>query len=214
MKIAAGSKLVMIGDSITDCDRALPVGDGDDGWGAGYVNIVGGLLGAAYGDRKIQVVNMGIGGNTVRDLQARWQSDVIELQPDWLSVMIGINDVWRQFDGLLKSETHIDVIEYEKTLDNLLGQIAGSLKGLVLMTPYFIEPNRSDAMRVMMDEYSGVVKKLALKYDAVFVDTQAAFDEALLHYHPMALAMDRVHPGTAGHAIIARAFLKAVEFEF
>lgn len=82
------------------------------------------------------------------------------------------------------------------------------------MTPYFIEPNRGDAMRRQMDVYGAIVKKLAAKHRATFVDTQAAFDEVLKHMHPMALAWDRVHPNHIGHTDIARAFLKAVGVEW
>ncbi|HYO89180.1 MAG TPA: hypothetical protein VER79_11055 [Candidatus Limnocylindrales bacterium] len=80
------------------------------------------------------------------------------------------------------------------------------------MTPYFIEPNRTDPMRIMMDQYGAVVCELASRYEAIFVDTQAAFDRVLAELHPMALAGDRVHPNLTGHMILARAFLEAVEF--
>ena len=73
--------------------------------------------------------------------------------------------------------------------------------------------NRADPMRRQMDRYSTIVKKLAAKHKAILVDTQAAFDVVLKHTHPMSLAWDRVHPNHIGHAIIARAFLKAVGFE-
>ncbi len=213
MIIGDNSKLVMIGDSITDCDRARPIGEGLFGaYGNGYVNLVNALLGAVYPEKRIRVVNMGISGNTVRDLKNRWKTDVLDLKPDWLSIMIGINDVWRQFDSPLQKEKHVYLDEYESTLEELAAQTLPELKGLVLMTPYIIEPNRNDAMRATMDKYGAVVKKLAEKYNAVFVDVQAAFDEALKYYHPAALAWDRIHPNTAGHMIIARAFLKAVGF--
>ena len=106
MKIGKGEKLVMIGDSITDCGRTRPVAEGlFDPLGRGYVTMVEALLGAAYPQLGIRVVNMGNGGNQVRDLKDRWQTDVIALQPDWLSVYIGINDVWRQFDMPRQPET-------------------------------------------------------------------------------------------------------------
>jgi lysophospholipase L1-like esterase len=108
LQLASGSKLVMIGDSITDCGRSRPVGEGlFDAIGKGYVAYVDALLGAAYPERQIRVVNMGCSGNTVRDLAARWQTDVLDLQPDWLSIMIGINDVWRQFDIPRQPECHV-----------------------------------------------------------------------------------------------------------
>ena len=215
MKLQPNSKLVMIGDSITDCERARPVGEGlFEAHGKGYVSLVDGLLGATYPAQRIRVVNMGTSGNTVRDLKARWQTDVLDLQPDWLSVMIGINDVWRQFDSPLQVEQHVGLAEYESTLNELLRATAPTLKGLVLMTPYVIEPNRADAMRVTMDAYGQVVRQLAERYQALFVDTQAAFDQVLAHVHPMSLAWDRVHPNRTGHTILARAFLQAVGYSW
>ena len=214
MLLEKGAKLLMTGDSITDCGRARPVGEGRDGFGSGYVNMVNSLLTTVYPDYDIRVVNMGIGGNRVRDLKARWQSDVVDLQPDWLSVMIGINDVWRQFDNPLRPELHVLIDEYEATLDELVSQTRTSLKGLVLMTPYFIELNRDDPMRKAMDDYGAAVGRVAREHDAVFVDTQAAFDRLLQHVHPMAVAADRVHPNSIGHMVLARAFLDAIEFDW
>jgi lysophospholipase L1-like esterase len=84
------------------------------------------------------------------------------------------------------------------------------VKGLVLATPYVIEGNRTDPMRLRMDEYGAVVRELAAKHNALFIDTQAAFDAVLVHTHPMTLAWDRIHPNTTGHLILARAFLSAI----
>jgi lysophospholipase L1-like esterase len=213
MIIQPGSKLVMMGDSVTDADRARPVGEGlFDALGKGYVRDVDALLRAQKGEQRIRVVNMGVSGNTVRDLKARWQSDALDLAPDWVSVMIGINDVWRQFDTPLQSEWGVPLDEYERTLVGLVEQTLPTVKGMVLMTPYFIEPNRQDAMRARMDQYSQVVRGLAAKYGAVLVDTQAAFDELLGSLHPMSLAWDRVHPNAIGHMVLAKAFLKAIGF--
>ena len=81
------------------------------------------------------------------------------------------------------------------------------------MTPYFIEPNRSEPMRILMDQYGTAVRKLAETYDAQLVDTQAAFDAVLADLHPMALAWDRVHPTQAGHMILALAFLETLGYK-
>jgi len=213
MKLDKHSKLVMIGDSITDAGRAQPAGEGLGGaLGNGYVSLVDALLGAAYPDYGIRVVNMGTGGNTVRDLQARWQADVLDRKPDWLSVMIGINDVWRQFDSPTRPEGHVLPDEYERTLDGLLVQMRPSVKNIVLLTPFYIEPNRADAMRARMDEYGAIVRQLSEKHGTLFVDTQAAFDAVLTALYPATLAWDRVHPSLTGHMVLARAFLQAVEF--
>jgi lysophospholipase L1-like esterase len=215
MKLQSHSKLVMIGDSITDAGRAQPVGEGlFDALGRGYVSLVDALLGAAYPDLGVRVVNMGTGGHTVRDLAARWQTDVLDLQPDWLSVMIGTNDVWRQFDSPGRPEQHVPPDEYARTLDALVAQARPIVQGLVLMTPFYIEPNRADAMRARMDEYGALVRGVAAQHGALFVDTQAAFDAVLTSYYPATLAWDRVHPTLTGHTVLARAFLNAVDFEW
>jgi lysophospholipase L1-like esterase len=212
MKIEKGNRLVFIGDSITDCGRSRPIGEGFfDALGTGYVSLVAGHLMAFHPQEHIRVINVGTSGNTVRDLWARWQTDVVDLAPDWLSVMIGINDVWRQFDTPLQSEWGVPLDEYERTLEELVRVTRPHLKGLVMMTPYLIEPNAAEPMRAKMDQYGAVVKKVAQQVDAICVDTQAAFNHVLEHIHPMTLAWDRVHPNVAGHLILAKAFLDAVK---
>jgi lysophospholipase L1-like esterase len=215
MLIERNSKLIMIGDSVTDCDRARPVGEGlFEAIGKGYVGYVEGLLEVTYPERKLRVINMGLSGNTVRDLSKRWDSDVLQLKPDWLSIMIGINDVWRQFDSPMITEGQVHLEEYKETLERLVKDTLPKLKGLILMTPYYMEPNKNDAMRARMDQYGQVVKELAKKYNTILVDTQAAFDELFMHFHPNAVAWDRVHPNNIGHMLLARTFLKAIGYSW
>jgi lysophospholipase L1-like esterase len=204
----------MIGDSVTDCGRSRPVGEGFfGGLGDGYVREVAGLLALKFPDHRIRVVNMGVGGDTVRHLRARWETDVMDQKPNWLSVMIGINDVWRQFDYSLQPEFGVMPQEYEETLNSLIVQTKGELDGLVLMTPFHIEDNPADTMRARMDEYGGIVKRLADKHGAIFVDTQAAFSDAMKFYHSASLSGDRIHPNVVGHLVLARAFLSSIGFE-
>jgi lysophospholipase L1-like esterase len=140
--------------------------------------MVDALLGAVYPERMIRVINMGVSGNTTRDLKARWQRDVLDLKPDWLSIMIGANDVWRrQYDSPKQTESHVLIDEYERNLRELVSSTQPLVKGLILMTPYYIEPNRQDAMRATMDRYGAVVKKVAAATaGSVFVDVQSAFE--------------------------------------
>ncbi len=172
------------------------------------------LLGTAYPELGIRVVNMGNSGNTVRDLKARWQTDVFDLKPDWVSIMIGINDVWRQYDLPLQPECHVPLKEYEATLRELVKATRPKVKGLILVTPYFIESNRKDPMRATMDKYGAVVKKIARENRTVLVDTQAAIDQALKLQHPATLAWDRIHPNQVGHMILAKAFVDALGFKW
>ncbi len=215
MKIEAAQKLLFIGDSITDCDRAKPEGEGlFNALGNGYVSYVNALLLAVYPQLAIRVVNKGISGNTVRHLKSRWQEDVIVQAPDWLTIMIGINDVWRQYDNPFIKEEHVYIDEYEETLRQLVKETKPLTKGIVLMTPFYLENNTEDPMRKTMDQYGEVVKRISEEFDCLFVDTQAAFNEVLNSLYPATLAWDRVHPSSAGHMVLARAFLKIIDFNW
>ncbi len=207
-RIDDNATLLFIGDSITDCGRAHPVGQ-RAGLGDGYVALVDALMAVNHPGSRIRVLNTGISGNRVIDLEARWRRDVLDLEPDWLSVMIGINDVWRQFDNTT-DPNQVDIDRFERVYRGLLESTRSGLAGMVLMTPYYLESNRSDPMRARMDEYGAVVRRLATDFDAVFVDTQAAFDHHLEHRPTQSLCGDRVHPNKTGHMIIARAFVEGV----
>jgi lysophospholipase L1-like esterase len=125
--------------------------------------------------------------------------------------MIGINDVWRRFGTRAQFKEHVPLDEYASTLEELVRDTLPGLRGLVLMTPYYIEPDRSDPMRKMMDEYGAVMRDLAGRYGAVLVDTQAAFDKVLEKVGPETLADDKVHPNLTGHFVITLAFLRAID---
>ena len=200
--------LLFIGDSITDCGRARPVGEGQ-GLGSGYVSLVNAALGARYPETVVRVLNTGVSGNRVTDLEARWKTDVVDLKPDWLCVMIGINDVWRQFDREAMAE-QVTPDKFEKTLTRILDSTKGKVKGRFLMTPFYLESNPNDPMREKMDEYGAIVKKVAKTTGCKFVDTQAAFDRYLEKRPTQSLCGDRVHPNLTGHQILADAFLAAI----
>lgn len=211
MLIESGARLLFIGDSITDCGRERPVGEGPwGGLGGGYVTQVDALLGANYPERNIRVTNVGIGGNTIRHLRDRWETDVTALRPDWLSVMIGINDVWRGFDHPNKPELAVPLEEFEAELDGLIARTRPQLTGLVMMTPFYLEPNPEEPLRARMDAFGQAVHRVAQHHQAIFVDVQAAFNRVLAHTPTQALASDRVHPNHVGHMVIAQAFYRSV----
>jgi lysophospholipase L1-like esterase len=196
---------------VTDCDRARPVGSGSPGaLGHGYVAEIDTALEASAAKPKIRVTNMGISGNTVRDLDRRWETDVLALRPEWLSVMIGINDVWRQFDASKAAAAQaVMPDEFRSTYDRLIERALPGLKGLVLMSPFYVQDLRTDPMRARMDEYGAIVRDLSERHGATFVDVQAAIDAALEWTDSTLIAGDRVHPTPEGHRILAQAFLAA-----
>ena len=211
MLFEAHDTVLFIGDSISDYERTRPVGEGlFNAWGRSYVACAGALLNCMYPELGLRVVNMGISGNQVRDLKARWQTDVFDRRPDWVSVLIGINDVWRQFDCPQMPETHVSPEEYEATYEELIKATLPKVKGMILMTPYYMEPNRQDTMRARMDVYGDIVKKLAARYDLTCVDLQAGWDRLFKHMHSTSIAWDRVHPNQTGCMYIAKQFLAAV----
>jgi lysophospholipase L1-like esterase len=216
MQIQPKSRLVFIGDSITDCGRNRPIGESafDGDLGNGYVSLIDAALASGYPDYEITIINVGVSGNTVHDLKYRWAADVLALKPDWLSVLVGINDVWQQisrpdFDG-----HHNSAREFAHILDELIQQVRPGLQGLILMTPYYLETNLEDPMRVMMDDYGELVAEVAAAQDAILVDTQINFDRILKWTNPLELALDRIHLNLAGHMILARAFLQQINFSW
>ncbi len=208
MKFEQHQKILFIGDSITDCGRR----DANAPYGNGYVNLVRALVTARYPYLGLKWENRGIGGNTVRHLAERWQEDVIAEQPHWLSVKIGINDVWRFFDRGGEGAVAID--EYEDTYRMLLKQ-AVEFTGckLIIAEPYIIDADHSNPMRVQMDQYGAVARKLAVEFGAVQVHTQEAFDQALKTTAPSDWADDKIHPNLEGHGVIALAYLKAIGWD-
>src|SRR4051812_40641849 len=112
--------LLFIGDSVTDCGRLRPIGTGSPAaLGDGYVAQIATTLRPGQAGGPARITNMGVSGDTTRDLLKRWDSDVNALRPDWLSVMIGINDVWRYFDPMRRAEA-VGPDEFRRNLGELI----------------------------------------------------------------------------------------------
>ena len=213
LKLKDGERIVFAGDSVTDAGRKRPVGDGLwEGVGNGYVRCVETLLNVCYPESLFHVVNMGVSGNTSRDLLARWQSDVLDLAPDWVVLCIGFNDVWRWFDSP-SLPGQVTEEEYRSNLEEMIRATLPGVKGLVLMTPYYMETITADARRARMDVYGGIVKETAAKFGLPCVDLQKEMCDYLQYRHSAYLMWDRVHPGWVGSMLIARAFLREMGFD-
>ena len=217
MKINDGESIVFIGDSVTDCGRKRPYGNGLwEGTGNGYVRLIESFLVAFYPELNISVTNMGTNGNTSYDLINRFDKDAIELKPDHLIICIGINDVWRHFDEptVKMNHNHVPLDEYKDNLLKMVNKAKENNIDVLLMTPYYLETNKEDLMRKMMDEYSAKVKEVAKETNVDCIDLQAAFENILKYRYPASITWDRIHPGYSGGMIIAKEYLKYIGFDF
>ena len=206
-----GQSILFTGDSITDAGRKRPVGQGLwEGVGNGYVRTFDTLLNVLYPEYIFRILNTGCSGNTSKDLLARFDTDVIALKPDWVVLMIGANDVWRIFDepGLPENQVHLS--DYEKNLTEMVIRMKAAGIRPILLTPYFMEPNRGDPMRRLMDEYGQAVRRVAEAHGVHFIDVQPVFDEYLRYRHSSYISWDRVHPSHIGSMLLAKTLLSYV----
>lgn len=206
-------RIVFAGDSVTDMGSRNPVGEWD-GIGKGYVAITENLVTAVYPERSIRFTNSGISGHTSRDLLARFQRDVLDLNPQWIVICIGINDVWRQFDCPAMPDTWVLPEEYELNLRQMIASAKQAAKGVILASPYYMEPNRDDAMRRRMQEYVDICARLAAEFGCIYVDFQAMYDRYFAYRHSSFIAWDRVHPSTIGATLMARELLGKCGFDY
>ena len=215
MLFQSGDRIIFAGDSITDMGSDNPVGEGlGNSLGFGYVRMIENLLVAVYPEVLVRVTNAGISGNTSRDLLARFDRDVLALKPDWVSICIGINDVWRQFDCPAMPELACTPEEYASNVEEMLRRLKGRVKGTFLITPYYMEPNSADPMRSRMDEYCEICKRLAAQYGCILVDFQTLYADYLKTTHSSRIAWDRVHPNQMGATLMAREFLRHCGFDY
>jgi len=205
-------RLVIIGDSIADCGRARPVGEGfPDALGAGYPKLLDAMTKVEHPAWRLNLINMATSGDRSRDLVARWQADCLALKPDYVLVMIGINDVWRHFDSPLQPQLQVSIEEYEANLRRIAADTQAAGSKLVFTSPYYLELNRDDPMRAMTDAYRDCMAALAHELDIPYVDTQRPFDALLPVYSTYCFSADRVHPNSVAQYVIARELLRALE---
>ena len=201
--IANKDTILFAGDSTTDADKKATFRE----LGNGYVRLIFHFLRAFRPENKYHLVNAGLSGNTSRDLLARWEQDVLAKKPDVVFCMIGINDVWRHFDTFEKEGYYVSLEEYERNLEKM-AERSKEVREFVFVSPFFMEGNRTDAMRQMTERYAAVMRMVAERRGLKFVDMQAAFDLFLQHRSGISISWDRVHPGDTGSMIIARRLLE------
>lgn len=207
IELKADQTIVFIGDSITDMGRGEPA---YRPFGYGYVNFAANHLLAKYPGLNLDIVNTGLSGNSIRDLQSRWDRDCIGHKPDILSVLIGVNDLWRQYAEAEKRPRAVYPEEYELTYRRLLLAAKEQCNcQLVLMEPFMFCSDRENPMFKGLRTYIRTVQELAQEFDGVLVPLQSKIDEQIKQVPPEKWASDMVHPYVWAHAWIAQRWLEA-----
>jgi lysophospholipase L1-like esterase len=159
---------------------------------------------------NLHIINRGISGDTTRGMKQRWQRDCIELEPDVLSVLIGINDLWTQHAGEEYLPYAVDIDEYELTYRLLLSDAKEKCDcKFVLAEPFMFCSDRDNAMLKDLRNYIAVVHRLAEEFDAVLVRLQTLIDERIAGVEDSKWSEDMVHPYQWAHAWIAQQWLDA-----
>jgi lysophospholipase L1-like esterase len=164
---------------------------------------------ALYPEKDVHFLNRGIGGDRTSDLRRRWQVDCLELQPTWVSIMIGINDTWRRYDR----DEPTSVETFEKNYRALLEDVTTKLGARLILLEPFVLPVPADRVqwREDLDPKIAVVRQLAREFHAILVPLDGIFAQASAQREPAFWAGDGVHPSNAGHALIAQSWLRTVK---
>ena len=207
------NKILFIGDSITDCGRR----DAFYPYGNGYVRIFNDLLISNFPEKKFEIVNKGIGGNTVLDLHNRWEDDVIYNKPDILTILIGINDIHRV---LRKDELWEEYIpeNFRKRYNNILQRTVEKFNcKIILMEPFYITIDKTDSFRGTVlkeiENYIQIVQEMSNKYKTYLINLHRIFQHHLKYRESETFAPEPVHPNQIGHTIIANEILKIFKNE-
>ncbi|MBS2969220.1 SGNH/GDSL hydrolase family protein [Metabacillus sp. KIGAM252] len=198
-------KIVFIGDSITDSGRKSD----PENLGHGYVRLIRDYYVSEGMSSQIEICNRGVSGNRVTDLATRWERDVINEKPDFLSVSIGINDVWRQLDQPGKKQVLPD--EFKEIYEQIINKaIEKTTARLILMQPTVIEEDLQSEGNKKLVPYINTVNELALKYHAILVPAHQAFTEVLQINEGIPLTTDGVHMTSTGNLLMAKSWIHSV----
>jgi len=211
MLLNPNSKLLFQGDSITDTGRNREITQPNIGsaLGTGYCHLIAAHLLAGRPNDGLQIYNRGISGHRVVDLYARWRVDAINLQPDVISILIGVNDTWHGFmyDNGVEVERFATV--YRMLLDYTRQQLPNVQ--FVLCEPFVLPCGVvTEAWVAEMDQRRAIVRGLAKTVDAILVPFQGVLREALRQAPAEYWAADGVHPTPAGHRLLADCWLQHV----
>ncbi|MDD2708143.1 MAG: SGNH/GDSL hydrolase family protein [Verrucomicrobiae bacterium] len=205
-----GQTVLFMGDSITDCGRR----GNEAPFGHGYAKQVIDLITAKYPERRIHFINKGIGGNTVLDLMNRWQDDVVRHRPDWLSILIGINDEHR---FLARTPDTVSVERYEEGYRTILTWTRQKLPKtkILLLDPFYISQTKETAsfrgkVLELLPQYIAVAHKMVREFKTLHVPMQDVYLRQLKYRETDRFCPEPVHPNPSGHMVMAFEYLRAV----
>ncbi len=208
------STILFQGDSITDAgrDKAQYYSNSAGGMGTGYVHMSASSLLERYPDRGLRIYNRGISGHKVFQLAARWEDDALQLKPDVLSILIGVNDFWHSLTGGYTGTTEV----YENDLRALLKRTKDALPGvkLILCEPFVVHGGTAvgdSKWKSLFPAYQVACKKLATEFRTGYVPFQSEFDRVLTKGGAAYWCPDGVHPSLAGAKLMANAWLNVYE---
>jgi len=205
-------KVLFFGDSITDAGRDYTALYGEKSYGCGYVKYTATAL-KKQGFTEKDIINRGINGNRIVDLYARIKADCWNLNPDVISILIGVNDVWHEIEG----GNGVEIDRFEKVYRMLIEDTKAVLPNVkILLCEPFVLPGESTSYDenkwkkfLSVYDYAAVVKKLAKEYGLCFIPLQNTLTETARKTDPYLLLFDGVHPAETGAKIIAEEWLKA-----
>ncbi|MCB9885117.1 MAG: SGNH/GDSL hydrolase family protein [Planctomycetes bacterium] len=210
--LRAGDRVLFQGDSITDAGRSrerAAEANAQAALGGGYAWFAAAGLLVGHPAEQLQVWNRGISGNKVFQLADRWQQDCLELKPDLLSILIGVNDIWHTKNGKYDGT----VATYARDYDALLTRTRAALPDvrLVICEPFVLRCGAiDDSWFPEFDHYRAAARDVADRHRARWVPFQAMFDAAIAYAPPEHWAKDGVHPSAAGAALMAQTWLDVV----
>lgn len=200
------TKILFQGDSITDAGRNREAGF-ITGWG--YPTLVASRLGYEN-PCACEFINRGIGGNRISDLVARMKCDIINLQPDVMSILIGVNDVWHE----LSSQNGTGTALFETLYDLLITEVKQALPNIriLIMEPFVLKgpatEEKWEDFRDGVAEKAAAARRVAEKHGLEFIPLQEKLNEATTLAPSTYWLRDGVHPSEAGHELLAREWIK------
>ena len=200
-------KILFQGDSITDAGRDKR---NYHDMGKGYPKYASRLIAEAHADTEFEFINFGIGGNRTCQLFDRLYLDAIAFQPDVISILIGINDIWHRYNKESIATTDEQIaLNYRCILERIKKETNAKI---MILAPYVLDCDDKDAMREDLKTVLPIIRKLADEYADVYVPLDEYFAEAIkTQPEPKFYSADGVHPNENGSAFIGKLYAEAIE---